>query len=271
MSRKKPWWKRYSGVTAVLSGALSGCIGLFWNLERWIGLAGLPGDSNSLYLWGNALISLVPPQVYWMTLGATLMLGLAASVVYISHHWDSMQSRVLILPWACRYVRITAVGKVPVYYRFAVTKGLGGRKPLSIRRIKKGQTTDIRFNIPQEAHQFRLVIEVPPIYKLLFPSSRSDVEWIETMASNGRRRYKSAFVNSRRKSSEWARIMVVNRYGEAGWGAVRESLKGSPSVWSLANRGRGVEMIAPPPPTFEELLEQAQEQSRCTAQEDSDS
>ena len=271
MSRKKPWWKRFSGPTAVVSWILSGCIGLFWNLERWIGLAGLPEDIHSLYLWGNALFNLVPLQVYWMTLGAALMLGLAASVVYLSHHWDSMQSRVLILPWAWRYVWITAVGKVPVYYRFAARKGLGGRKPLSIRRIKKGQTAYIRFDIPQEAHEFRLVIEVPPIYKLLFPASRSDVEWIETIASNGRRRYKTAFVNPRRKSSEWARIMVVNRYGEAGWGAVREALKRSRSLWSLANRGRAVEMIAPPPPTFEELLASAQEQSRRPAQEDSDS
>lgn len=261
MPRNKPWWKRYSGPTAVLFGMISGFLGFFWNLERWVGLAGLPGDTQSLYLWGKALIDLVPPQVYWMTLGATLMLGLAASVVYISHHWDSIQSRIFILPWAWRYVRVTAIGKVPVYYRVAARKGAGGRRPLSIRRIKKGQTTDIRLDIPQEARQFRLVIEVPPIYKLLFPSSQSEGEWIETIASNGRRRYKSAFVNSRRKSSEWVRIVLVNRYGEAGWGAVRETLGKNPSVWSLAHRGRAVEVIAPPPPTFEEILALAQEQA----------
>ena len=84
-----------------------------------------------------------------------------------------------------------------------------------------------------------------PIYNLLFPSSRSDVESIETIASNGRRRYKSAFVNSRRKNAEWVLIILVNRYGEAGWGAVRETLRKNPSVWSLAHRGRAVETIAP--------------------------
>ena len=110
-----------------------------------------------------------------------------------------------------------------------------------------------------------------PIYNLLFPSSRSDVEWIETIASNGRRRYKSAFVNSSRKNAEWVQIILVNRYGEAGWGAVRETLRKNPSVWSLAHRGRAVEMIAPPPPTLGGLLELAQEQARRAAQGDSDS
>ena len=46
-------------------------------------------------------------------------------------------------------------------------------------------------------------------------------------------------------AQDGVQIILVNRYGEAGWGAVRETLRKNPSVWSLAHRGRAVEMIAP--------------------------
>ena len=72
-------------------------------------------------------------------------------------------------------------------------------------------------------------------------------------------------------AQDGVQIILVNRYGEAGWGAVRETLRKNPSVWSLAHRGRAVEMIAPPPPTLGGLLKLAQEQARRAAQGDSDS
>ena len=72
-------------------------------------------------------------------------------------------------------------------------------------------------------------------------------------------------------AQDGVQIILVNRYGEAGWGAVRETLRKNPPVWSLAHRGRAVEMIAPPPPTLGGLLKLAQEQARRAAQGDSDS
>ena len=250
-----------------MGSVLSGALCLLWALAKWIGLAGLPEDASTWYLGAIAVINAIPPPVYWTIFGACISASLLFGAIYLTEHWDSIRHKVLMLPRAWRYVRITAIGKVPVYYRIVTRKGPRVRQPLSIMRTRKGHTTDIKFDIPQDVHTFHLVVEVPPKYMLLFPHSRSDGAWIETIASSGRRRYKSVFVTHRRESSEWVQIMVVNRYGEAGWGSVRETLRKNRSVWSLARLGRAVDTIAPPPPTFEELLAQAQEQAQRAAQD----
>lgn len=155
MSKEKPWWKRRSGPIAVFMWALSGCISLFWNLEQWIGLAGLPEDAKTLYSWFSDLIVLVPSHIYWMTLGMIIALGGAASVIYVLEHRVYIWSKILGLYWAWRYVQITAIGKVPVHYRFVIREGPRIRQSPSVRRIKKGMNTYIRFDIPENVYRFR--------------------------------------------------------------------------------------------------------------------
>ena len=213
-----------------------------------------------------AVISAIPRDAYLVIFTATAVASLIFGGIYLTEKWQSivravLRSKLFMLLWAWRYVWVTAIGKVPVHYRFVVRDGARRRQLPGIARIKKGRTIDIRFDIPEGVHTFHLVIEVPAIYKLLFPHSQSEGRWIETIASNGRRRYKTAFVTHRRnaRSPEWVQIMVVTRYGEAGWGAVRETIRKNPSVWTLAHLGRTVEAITPPPPTFEELIARAHE------------
>lgn len=259
---KKPIWKRWAGVASFIS--ILSTWG--WLVVRWIGLAGLPEDASA---WYRAVISItgeIPLPVYWSIFGALVMGAVVFTAIWLNEKWESLRHRMWWQTpfWIWRYVRITAIGKVPVHYRFVVRKCASWRNPRTrypfrVVRIRKGQDATIRFDIPDGVHDLHLIIEVPAIYKLLFPHSRSDGRWIETIASNGRRRYKTVFVVSRgaRQSPEWVQVMPVTRYGEGGWGAVMETLRKSSSVLGgLADRGRMINIPAPPPPPLEDLIAQ---------------
>lgn len=254
---KKPWWKRRAGR---ISASLSTLLGFLYVLEKWVGIALLPEGLKTIYENSKGIIDAISPHTQGVLFGAIGALAATFTLIYITEKWGSIRSMVLMLPWALRYVRITAIGKVPVYYRFVVQTGTRTRQRPSVKRIRKGRVADIRFDIPEGVHQYFPVIEVPATYKLLFPNSdtRTTNPWRETIASNGRRRYKLEFVVARWNASSWIRVQVVTRYGEAGWEDVWEQIGKTRSLRTLGCLGHSIEKIVPAPPTFDELMEQLQ-------------
>ena len=87
MEQKKHWWRRWS---AFLSWLLSGCIGtVFWKLERYIGLAGVPDDVEAVRSEIDSMISAIPTPLYWSVFGASLMAALIFNAIYVTENWVS--------------------------------------------------------------------------------------------------------------------------------------------------------------------------------------
>lgn len=199
-----------------------------------IGLPALPAAIKGWGTWFAGVASWM--QIHQLLL--TWLSGLAAGVAvitaaaWLSARWEDAGRPNLfyIARGLWKYVRVTAIGKVRVRYA-SYSKGHRDGAIWMDPWVAKGKLLHIPFETFRSVHPHRFGIDLPAIYRLVFPSSDEQVDWTETV-ENDRRRYEGTPPQSLRDVGHhvsFVGIEVATQLsGSAGWPRVRWAFRRRP-------------------------------------------
>ena len=221
-----------------------------------VGVGGLPADIEGWTGWLRPLLARMNfPTVGPVMAGALLGAGAMGLFVYVVVRWsEPVQKRLGSLVGLWRYVRITAVGRVTVRWDAYWIDDDGDvpiplcERNMATKRLPKGALEHLYFRIPPDCGM-GLVIDVPVSYKVLFPSFGPELQWTAEVKGTWRR-YEArigegglANLHLRDRSLVVPVSVATDTLGEAGWRAVRQTLKECP-WWLIAEKGHV--LVKPP-------------------------
>ncbi len=249
-----PLWRRFGKRTKWVLAGLSPALSI-------IGLGGLQDDLSTWHRWINRAVSWVGFEMSDAVAGIFIGAGVTGFLFLALILWGDWAEAALkpymlsLRLFSLRslyglwlYIRITAIGKVPIRYGNYLLdddqQGTLHEAQVSTKRLPKGKIDHIRFPT-QPFMGYGLVIELSALYKLSFSSSGPQLHWNETV-TNGRRRYESKIErhqfhrllgSQRQKDAIWIPLAVVTAFdGNAGWDDVKQVFGWCP-LWLFGRKG----------------------------------